>query len=145
MTLESLAPLDAIKARWTAAGAQRVSEGAPESQAVRKSVYITGGRFELFDTVTGLLERRGRFFNGVYWRVGGAEATAERESLALIDAFIIAFHTGADAGRTLGGTVETAALESVAIDEPLYQVVAGVEYRVHPLIIVYTQYLIIGG
>lgn len=145
MSLESLAPLDAIKTRWTAAGAQRVSEGAPESNATRKSVYITGGRFELSDGPTGLLERRGRFFNGVYWRVGGAEASAERESLALIDTFITNFHTGVDYGRTLDGTVDSAAIESVAIDEPLYQVVAGVEYRVHPLIIVYWQRLNIGG
>ena len=142
---DSLAPLDAIKARWTAAGAQRVTEGAPESNATRKSVYVTGGRFELADAVTGLLEREARFFCGVYWRVGGAEATAERDALSLLDAFITNFHTGADHGRTLSGTVETASLESIAADDPLYQVVAGVEYRVHPLVIVCKQYLVIGG
>lgn len=109
--------------------------GAPESVGPRVMSYVTMGSQQTVRKATGVMQREGRFFCMFAYRVDGAEATAETTLMGLVDAFLAALH----ADLTLGGTVFSLEANSLAADEPEYQLRAGKEYREYPVMVTVTQ------
>jgi hypothetical protein len=84
---------------------------------------------------TAITQRESRFFVMFYYRLDGAEATAETTLMSLVDAFIQAIQDD----LTLGGTVFSTEINSLAADEPEYQLRAGKEYREYPMMLTSVQ------
>lgn len=116
-------------------GMGSVQIGAPESVAPKVSAWVTMGSFQTVRTATGVVQRTQRFFCMLAYRVDGAEATAETTLMGLVDAFLGALH----ADLTLGGVVKSLDANSLAADEPDYQLRAGKEYREYPIAVTVTQ------
>jgi hypothetical protein len=137
MAFDSTSPLTALAALLTGlSGVQAVHTGVPESLGARVSAYVTLAAQRVQDkAASGLLQREADYFVGIGYRVAGAEATAEADLAALLDAFIAAVY----ADRTLSGTVASAGLDLTLANSPQYQAVAGVEFRVYPVIVHTTQ------
>lgn len=109
--------------------------GAPESVGPKVGSYVTMGGQQTTRHATGIMQREQRFMVMFAYRVDGAEATAETTLMGLVDAFLAALH----ADLTLGGTVTGLEANSVAADEPEYQLRSGKEYREYPVVVVTTQ------
>ncbi len=109
--------------------------GAPETFGPRVGSYVTMGSQNTVRKATGVIQRETRFFCMIAYRVDGAEATAETTLMALVDAFMAALH----ADLTLSGTVTGLEANSLAADEPDYQLRAGKEYREYPVVVTVTQ------
>lgn len=116
-------------------GMGAVQIGAPESVGTRVSAYVTMGGQEVLRKATGVIQRQGRFYCMLVYRVDGAEATAETTLMGLVDAFLQALF----ADLTLAGTVQALEVTSAAADEPEYQLRAGKEYREYPVIVTVVQ------
>lgn len=116
-------------------GMGAVQIGAPESVGPRVSAYVTLGGQANERKATGIMQRETRFYCMLAYRVDGAETTAETTLMDLADAFLNALH----ADLTLAGTVEALSADSVAADEPDYQLRAGKEYREYPIIVTVIQ------
>ena len=117
------------------AAIQQVYTGAPESIGPRLSAYVTAGSQVIADKVTRVLQREARYFIGLAYAVEGNEGTAETALAAALDALITAVY----ADRTLAGTVYDARLDFALADTPEYQVFAGMETRVFPVVVITTQ------
>lgn len=137
MSFNTLAPLTEIRTLLTAAGVQQVHTGVPESLGFRVSAYVALAGQRIVDKAGRLLQRETHYFVGIGYRVKGAEATAEQDLAALLDAFITQFYAARATG--LNGTAENCALDLSLADNPSYQVLAGQEIRVYPLIVTATQ------
>jgi hypothetical protein len=123
-----------LAAMLAAAGLQEVKVGAPANYTYKLSGFVALGASKTIDKATGgLLERTQNYFVGLGYRISveADVASAEDELADVLDAFTLAFH----ANRTLGGTVETAALLAELPDEPTYRPYAVQEFRVYPLVI----------
>lgn len=117
-------------------GLQYVQKGAPESIGTNVMGYVAVGSGQVVDKATQLLQREQRFFVGFAYRVKGAEADAEDAIADLLDAFVSVIY----ADRTLGGTVHSSTLDLLLSTEPRYEVRAGQEFRVFPIVVVTTMY-----
>lgn len=109
--------------------------GAPEAVGPRVMSYVTMGSQSTTRKATGVIQRETRFFVMFAYRVDAAEATAETTLAGLVDAFLVALH----ADLTLAGTVEALETNSLAADEPEYQLRAGKEYREYPVVLTTVQ------
>ena len=127
------ARLQTILAGLSGMGAAQI--GAPESVGPKVSSYVTMGSQSTNRKVTGIMQRETRFFVMFAYRVDGAEATAEATLMALVDAFLVALQ----ADLTLAGTVHSLEANSLAADEPEYQLRAGKEYREYPIVVTVVQ------
>lgn len=141
MAFNNGAVLNAIKALLlTLPQLQSAQLGAPDAAGTKVSAYVTLGAQPVVNEASGgLLKRETRCFVGFAYRVAGADAadvaTAETTLAAAVDAFIRAFY----ADRSLGGVVESAALDLSVADQPEYRITAGKEYRIYPLFVTTTQ------
>jgi hypothetical protein len=135
-TFNTGAVLDALVALCTAAGAQTVYRGAPESLTSALSAFVTVAGAEYTDKTTGNnIQRRQRYTVVFGYRVKGQEQTAEATLATVADAFTRLFYHD----RTLGDLVNDGALDGSIADTPLYQTFAGMEYRLWPLTVSVTQ------
>lgn len=110
--------------------------GVPDDPGYRVSAYVTMGSIGKQPKASGVTQRESRFFVVFVYRVGRDEVAAELALMALVDAFMAAL----DADRTLGGVARAMEAESVAADEPIYQLRVGQEYREYPMTITARQY-----
>jgi len=122
-----------ILAGLSGMGAAQV--GAPESVGPRVMSYVTLGSQASSRKTAGVMQRETRFFCMFAYRVDGAEASAETTLMDLVDAFLAALH----ADLTLNGTVRSLEANSLAADEPEYQLRAGKEYREYPVMVTVVQ------
>lgn len=148
MAFNTAACLTAIKAKLDSAamttalgdnGLDATYKGAPASVGPKVSAYVTLGSQDIVAHATGGVQRRvAGFFVGFAYKVGkaaGDQAAPEDALAALLDAFITAIYTD----RTLGGACKTASLDLSRANEPLYEVRAGQEFRVYPVLVLCTQ------
>ena len=112
-----------------------VQIGSPESMSTRVSAFVTLGSLTPKRKATGITQRETRFFVMLAYRVDGAEATAETTLMGLVDAFMDALA----ADMTLGGVCVDLEANSLAADEPDYQLRAGKEHREYPIVVTVTQ------
>lgn len=117
------------------AAIQQIYTGAPESVGPRLCAYVTVASQTIVDKATRVLQREGRYTVGLAYAVEGNEGAAEQALADALDAFITAVY----ADRTLAGTVYDARLDFALADSPEYQVAAGMETRVFPVVVVTTQ------
>lgn len=116
-------------------GMGNVQIGSPESMTTRVSAFVTLGSQSTTRKATGITQRETRFFVMLAYRVDGAEATAETTLMGLADAFMDALA----ADKTLGGVCVDLEANSLAADEPDYQLRAGKEHREYPIVVTVTQ------
>jgi hypothetical protein len=119
-------------------GMQQVYIGAPESLSKRVSAYVAvGGNTQpISDRITGVLSDERAWFVGFGYRVADAERDAELALAAFVDAFARAFY----ANRTLGGLIQSnPRLDFSLTRDPRYEVRAGQEFRVLPVLVIGTQ------
>jgi len=116
-------------------GMGNVQIGSPESMTTRVSAFVTLGSQNTTRKATGITQRETRFFVMLAYRVDGAEATAETTLMGLADAFMDALA----ADKTLGGVCVDLEANSLAADEPDYQLRAGKEHREYPIVVTVTQ------
>lgn len=136
MAFDLAGPLNRIVAILTGlTGMQAVSVGVPESLGTRVSAYVTLGGLRVADKATQLLQREQRYYVAFAYRVAGAEATAEADLMAMVDAFIAAIY----ADRTLAGTARGVTVDAGLADQPEYRTLAGQEFRVYPIVVGCTQ------
>lgn len=137
MALDSVAILEQLQTTLQAvitaeAGlANAVTIGVPESPPAKIFGYVTLGSQSTERAATGIFERTTRIMVMLGYRVNGAEATAERDLSAVVDAFVTAIY----ADLSLGGAVQSATVDSSAADDPDYQLRVGQEYREYPMIV----------
>ena len=112
-----------------------VQIGAPENVSTRVGAYVSLGSRSLARKTTGTTEGDIRFFVNFLYRLDGSttanEETAETVLGGLVDAFFEALHSD----LTLAGTVRDLIANSLAADEPEYQLRAGKEFREYPVIV----------
>ena len=116
-------------------GMGNVQIGSPESMTTRVSAFVTLGSQNTTRKATGITQRETRFFVMLAYRVDGAEATAETTLMGLADAFMDALAND----KTLGGVCVDLEANSLAADEPDYQLRAGKEHREYPIVVTVTQ------
>lgn len=121
--------LDAIPA------IQQIYTGAPESVGPRLAAYVAAASQTIADKATNVLQREQRYFIGLTYAVEGSEGTAEEALADALDALITAVYND----RTLAGAVYDARLDFALADQPTYQVAAGLEVRVYPVMVICTQ------
>lgn len=135
--------VDAVVAFCTAMPNMRVFKGTPAAADARSLCYVTSLPTQPEPGATGgVMRRRARIFVGFAYRTGGvtdttAIATGETAVATAIDAFQVAFYS--DLSRSFGGVVDDAVFEADETRAPLYQTLAGVEFRVVPFIVSGTQ------
>lgn len=105
--------------------------GAPASISPKVGSYVTMGSQAPNRIATGVTERDLRMFCMLVYRLDGAEATAETTLMTLADRFVEELHLD----LTLNGVVRDVLVNSLAADEPDYQLRAGKEYREYPIIV----------
>lgn len=110
--------------------------GAPISEPTRLAAYVTMGSQTTGRKRTGSIERSTRFFVLFMYRVDKNETAAETALMGLVDAFMNALH----ADLTLNGVVSDLQANSVAADEPDYQLRVGKEFREYPVVVTVKQY-----
>jgi hypothetical protein len=122
----------------TIRGLQSVTKGIPEARATRTSASVTGGSMQPYHKAGAtLLQRDFRFLVVFFYRVQGAQPDAEDAMLSAVDAFTVAFFR-AEPGE-LFGTLRNMELDTSPADNPDYQIAAGQEVRVYPIVVTGTQ------
>ncbi len=116
-------------------GIQAVYRGVPENIGSRVSAYVTLGGQTVDEMAFGVHRRRASYFIAFVYRIQGAEADAENALCSLLDAFIAAVL----ADPTLGGTVWDSTLDLSLASDPRYQLIAGQEFRLYPLLLTVEQ------
>lgn len=114
-----------------------VGEGSPDLIKSGIGAYVFLMRQEVTDKATSLLQQRSAFFIGIGYRVGGSEAHAERQSVALVDAFTEAFY--AERATDLAGNATSIELDKTIGDTRPYTDWVGEEYRVFPMVLTVVQ------
>lgn len=109
--------------------------GAPESVNVRLSAYVTMGSQTTKRKTSATTQRQTRMFVMFMYRVDGNETAAETALMQTVDAFFTALH----ADLTLNGACTDLEVNSLAADEPEYQIRTGKEAREYPVVVTVTQ------
>lgn len=110
---------------------QKVYEGVPEAFGQSITAYITVTGQELIDQRNGILRDNSSYFIGLGYKVAGAEKDAERKLAAGLADFIDKYYVYR---RSKVGDYRLHINMSLA-NAPEYQLVAGTEYRVYPILI----------
>lgn len=133
MGFDAPAALNAVKAFSEGATGFTISMGTPENLARRAAGYVTLGPAQPGDVAAGgLIERRVECHLVLGYRVKGAEATAELDIAAAVDAFTVAFYAS---DRSLGGAGESAELDFGLVGSAEYEQIAGQEFRLYPIVV----------
>lgn len=136
MAFNTAAPLNQLITILTAiSGIRQVYKGAPENFAKNVVAYVAAGQQDIRRHTTGTTRRRASYFVGLAYRVSDAEADAEGILCDSLDAFIAAVM----ADLTLNGTCKETVLDFTLASAPEYEVRAGREFRVYPLLVHCTQ------
>lgn len=124
-------------------GMQEVHRGVPEGFGRTVNAYVAVGPQTPIDKAGGLLQRETTFFVGLGYEVAQAEATAEDTLADMLDAFLTQFYADRknSAGLFAKATthVESGELDLSLAGTPQYQVMAGQEFRVFPILVRVTQ------
>jgi hypothetical protein len=121
---------------------QSVTLGIPDYRQNRLSASIALGSMQPDDEATQLLTRTIRINVIFYYRLDmetgmPVEANAELSLASAIDAFTIAFYEARPSA--IFGTLRQVAMDFSPADTPDYQLAAGREARVYPILISGTQ------
>jgi hypothetical protein len=118
-------------------GMQKVYEGVPEAFGRSVTAYIAITGQDISDRATGLLRLESSYFIGLGYKTKGAERDAERNLGEALKDFIYKFYA---LRRTkCNGKADDIRLNMSVASAPEYQVVAGQEYRVYPIIVTAVQ------
>lgn len=136
MSYNALAPANQLVTILTGLSGMGAAQlGMPLSIGPRVTSYVTMGSQASSVKAAGVKQRTTRYFVVMAYRLDDAESTAESTLMSLVDAFMQAIHDD----KTLAGTVYNAEVNSLAADEPDYQLRAGKEFREYPLVVEVVQ------
>jgi hypothetical protein len=136
--------MDALQQLLNSLGTlQDVHQGIPTTLKTRVSASIALGGGTLTDVSGGLLRRIVRISVLFYYRVDSQESDVEVQLANLVDRFIIAFYRTRNLNG-LYGAFHNMSLDLSPADTPEYQVAAGPEYRIYPIVVQGTQQQLIG-
>ncbi len=133
MTFQARATMTAVREFAAGATGITIAIGGPERLTQRAAGYMGLGNAQPRHILShGLLERWLEFHVVFGYRVRGAEETAELDTCDAVDALTIAFYSS---DQTFGGLGETAELDLSLVGGAEYERIAGLEYRLYPIVV----------
>jgi len=122
-----------------------VYRGVPASMSNQVSAYVAGAGQSIIPKADRVYDKDARFFVAFGYRVENQVATAENTVLQLVDSFATLFITSRSGSTGIfhpSTGVTSGQLDLAVVDSPEYIPMAGMEYRIFPIMVTITNRLV---